>query len=69
MKEKFKSLKKLDKKRILQYDVIIIVDHDIINFKTIYDYSKFIFDTRGYIQVKIQKSSSLLDEINFNNSS
>ena len=56
-RKKFKSLKKLDKKRILQYDVIIIgVDHDIINFQTIYDYSKFIFDTRGVYSSKTSKN-------------
>ena len=45
-KKIFKSLKKLTKKRILEYDVVVIgVDHDIINFDIIYNYSKFIFDT------------------------
>ena len=56
-KKIFKSLKNLNKKKLLEYDVIVVgVDHDIINFDLIYNNSKFIFDTRGVYSNKISKN-------------
>ena len=49
---------KLNKTNLREYDAIIIAtDHKKVDYKLVYKYSKFIFDTRG-----IMRKNSFIDK-------
>ncbi len=59
LKEKLNSIK-LDKKKLLSYDITIIVtDHDNLNYSMIKKCSKFIIDTRNIYKKKDKKIINL----------
>ena len=57
-KYNFENIKKskLSKSNLVKFDgVILVTDHDNVNYKKILNYSKVIFDTRNKYKIKSSK--------------
>lgn len=58
--KKYSSLKKLSPKQIFEKDIIVIItDHSNVNYDTIVENARIIFDTRNVLKVKDSKIEKL----------